>query len=74
MKITQISKHIVASSEDGDEMRITYANRGEPYREGCEIQVMFSTDEYSPSVIMFLEHSELKNLSDSLKKLLGDNN
>lgn len=64
---------IVAKSEDGEELRVSYSNRGEPYREGCEVEVMLATDQYTPSVSMFLEHYELKRLRDALSNLLGDN-
>lgn len=36
MKVQRITE-VVARSEDGDELRLRYANRGEPYREGAEV-------------------------------------
>lgn len=67
------TKHIVATGEDGEELRVIYSNRGEPYREGCAVELMLATDEWTPSVSIFLEAYELKKLRDSLSKLLGDN-
>ena len=69
MRIKQINE-IVARSEDGEELRITYSNRGEPYREGCDVEVTLATDQYTPSVSIFLEHYELVSLRDALNKLL----
>ena len=70
MRVNRINE-IIAKSEDGEELRISYTNRGEPYREGCDITLTLATDEYSPSVSIFLEHRELKQLRDSLNKILS---
>jgi hypothetical protein len=69
MKVNRISE-IIARSEDGEELRLSYSNKGEPYREGCNITLTLATDEYCPSVSMFLEHRELVQLRDSLNKIL----
>jgi hypothetical protein len=69
----QQTTEIVARGEDGEEFRLRYSNRGEPYREGCDVEVMLATDQYSPSVSIFLEHYELVRLRDALNKLLGQN-
>ncbi len=70
----QRNTEIIAKSEDeGNELRIRYSNRGEPYREGCEVELMLYTDRYSPSVSIFLEHYELVRLRDALNKMLGTN-
>lgn len=69
----QQTTEIVARGEDGEEFRLRYSNRGEPYREGCDVEVMLATDQYSPSVRIFLEHYELVRLRDALNKLLGQN-
>jgi hypothetical protein len=73
MKMQQTTE-IVSRGEYGEEFRLRYSNRGEPYREGCDVEVMLSTDQCSPSVSIFLEHYELIRLRDALNKLLGQNN
>lgn len=72
MKMREISE-TVARSEDGGEFRLVWTNQGEPYREGCNAEVVLATDSgYSPSVSLFLEEHDLVRLRDALDNLLGE--
>ena len=72
MKIMKHGVEVVAKSEDGGTLRLQYTNRGEPYREGLEVQIMLQEDEWTPSTAIFLDQSELIRFRDALNKLLGD--
>ena len=66
MKINQ-GTQIVARGEDGETLRLMYSNRGEPYREGCDVQVTISNGEYAePEISVFIDHRELVSFRDAL--------
>jgi hypothetical protein len=71
MKIKQTTE-IIARGEDGEEFRLRYSNRGEPYREGCEVEAVIAPGVFDPSVSVLLEHPELVQLRDAIIKLLGE--
>lgn len=68
----QRGSQIVARGEDGETLRVVYSNRGEPYREGCEFEVLIATDPWQPVTSLFLERREMVDLRDALTKLLGE--
>ena len=71
MRFIRISE-TVATGEHGDVLRVQYDNRGEPYREGCQIQILSGDDRIGTHI--FLEDDEVRRLRDALSKMLGDTN
>jgi|GEM_PF-2787437 len=65
----KVNRHIGAKifrGEDGDSLTIRYDNRGEPFREGVNIELQ--DDDYN-GVSIFLDERELKELKDFLNDL-----
>jgi hypothetical protein len=54
-------------AEDGDSLRVTYDNRGEPYREGVQLSLDKASGDYGAH--LFLEDREAMELRDFLNKL-----
>ena len=53
--------------EDGHELRVTYDNRGEPYREGVQFALDKADGDYGAH--LFLEDREARELRDFLNAL-----
>lgn len=53
-------------ADDGHELRVTYDNRGEPYREGV---TLYLEKDYNFGAHLFLEDAEARQLRDLLNKL-----
>lgn len=68
--IRKINNIVIARGEDGEELKIGYSNRGEPYKQGAEIE-LFLKDEFS-ELSVFIEDYELRRLRDSINKFLDE--
>lgn len=55
------------AAEDGDELRVVYDNRGDPYREGITLSLDRSSGDYGAH--LFLEQDEARQLRDLLNSL-----
>lgn len=66
MKIVGKSS-VTFCAEEGHTLRVSYSNRGEPYREGIDIDLNLPNDQYGGS--LFLEDHEAKQLRDLLNRL-----
>ncbi len=62
------AKPLVFKGEGDDELEIRYTNRGEPYREGVEVEWRLS--DWRNSVSVFLEVEEMCRLRDKLNEML----
>lgn len=62
-------KPLVFKGEGEDHLTIRYSNRGEPYREGVEVEWILGND-WGSNVSVFLETEEMKRLRDTLNKML----
>jgi len=70
MKVQQNIKSLVFS-EDAAEVRVAYANRGEPFKEGVELS--FIPAYYNTSLVrVLLDIREVKHLRDKLNEFLGE--
>jgi hypothetical protein len=70
MKVTQGVKPLVFE-EDGDELRITYSNRGEPFREGVEFQFNNLDEQRTQVSRVMLDSREILQLRNKLNEFLG---
>ena len=73
MKVVRDISKIIAYGENGEELRLTYDNRGEPYREGASVSLTIDKGEYHSELCsVFLEHRELVEFRNAVNKLLGE--
>jgi len=63
---TSINQTLRLRGEDGDELTVHHNNRGDPYREGIQIDL---SEDYRSIVSVFLETREAKALRDLLNQL-----
>lgn len=57
-------------TEDDDEMRVCYSNRGEPFRDGVEFQFNRLSSHREGVVHVLLDACEVKQLRDKLNEFL----
>ncbi len=65
MKIDKHREKVIFRAEEGEELEISYDNRGEPFREGLSI----SLDGNESHVSLFIEKREARLLRDLLNNL-----
>lgn len=69
MKVRMDKVKPLVFREDGHELEVHYANRGEPYRDGVELS--FSRTDYStPGTWVLLDRAEVRQLRDKLTEFL----
>ena len=66
--VNPAAKRLLFEGEEGDVLEVHYANRGEPFREGAQIEWRLSN--WRSSVSVFLQRAELEALRDTLNELL----
>jgi hypothetical protein len=66
MKVAKGIQHVTFRGEDGDELRVGFDNRGDPYREGVTLTL---SNGYETQVHLFLEEREVIHLRDLLLNL-----
>ena len=59
-------------TEDEHTLRIGYSNRGEPFREGVEIELDFQQGTRSDCRYVLLNLDEVRQLRDKLSRFLGE--
>ncbi|WP_199097168.1 hypothetical protein [Dyella sp. ASV21] len=69
-QIDKFSAHETFTGEDGDSLRVSYDNRGEPYREG----ITFAFEEGTKHVDVFIDKYEALRLADLITKLYPPRN
>ncbi len=67
MRVDKFSKNVEFRGEDGESLRVTYDNRGEPYREGITLHLEAGSKYQS----VFLEAREARELRVLLNQLYG---
>lgn len=70
MQVQQKVRRLVFTEDDG-ELAVTYANRGEPFRDGVEFSFDRQDGRTCPIWVM-LNASEVRMLRDKLNEFLGD--
>lgn len=70
MRVTKGQQSAVFTGEDGETLRVSYTNWGEPFRQGARFEFMGDPANYSEIVVVDLEASELQQLHDTIGKLL----
>jgi hypothetical protein len=68
MKTDKHKATAVFSTVDGETLRVSYDNRGEPYREGAGFTYEGGRDH---TFHFMLEHRELVELRDVIDRILG---
>ena len=68
VKMSQVTP-LVLSDEEGQELRVFYDNRGEPFREGVDV-TFDRCDGRTRPVWVFLERDEVEKLRDKLSEFL----
>jgi hypothetical protein len=68
MKVDRHTHSAVFRGEDGDTLRVTYDNRGEPYREGVSL-TLTESDRRPADVSVFLEEREMCEVRDLFIRL-----
>jgi len=63
-------KPLVLTDGDGSEVRVSYDNRGEPYREGVEFS-FDKCDGRTRPIWVFLERHEVESLREKLDEFLA---
>lgn len=71
MKLNRIQE-VIAKGENGSELRLRFANRGEPYREGYQIEITSEGHESTTVHSVFLDEYETKILHRCLGRVLED--
>jgi hypothetical protein len=66
VKVLKGIQHVTFRGEDGDELRVGFDNRGDPYREGITLDL---SNDYETQVYLFLEEREVIRLRDLLLSL-----
>lgn len=60
-------KHVTFNAEDGEQLVVSYDNRGEPYRRGISLSLHEPDQQWKAHV--FLEEFEAKQLRDLIDRL-----
>ena len=69
MQVNQRTQPLVFT-EDEDEIRVCYSNRGEPFRDGVEFQFSSRFSYSQVAVRVLLDAAEVRRLRDKLNEFL----